>query len=609
MASRTRARACAREKGALWCAQPRPPARIDRMFRPTDPQQSLLECRFLVPPAKKERLEKSWAQVFRDRILPVVDEEVFRDCFHESNGRPNKSIRLLMGVHMLKEWDDLTDEQVIEAVEFNLLWQHALGVEPEDAHVCQKTLHNFRVRLLENERAAEMFDRITRRLVEMDGLNISRQRLDSTHVVSNIAVLTRLGVFVETVTRFLKELRRGAPSKLEALHPGYCERYLDREGYFADAKKGQAQRRLPMVAQDVLALVRTFESDEEVREWGSYALLLRLLEEQCDIKGDDGDGEAGGNEPPVEVKEPKKISGQSLQSPHDPDATYGHKGKGYEVQVAETCVEENPYQVISEVQVNGAHESDHQATVPVVENLQAKGLGPDEMLADTTYDSGENIIECARRGVELVAPVHDPDAPPAPERWQGPVEGQRTPETEEGDSAPAQAATSSRDDEDGPLGLESFAFNATYDEVLACPAGNPPVSAESSSDGARHRATFDGPACALCPLSERCPARARSVEGDRVLRWRAAKAATAARQLEQRTSPFKERYKLRSGIESTNAELKHRHGAARLRVRGSARVALAMHLKALAVNVKRAAMYHAARLTTDSPPAEAPALV
>ena len=26
----------------------------------------------------------------------------------------------------------------------------------------------------------------------------------------------------------------------------------------------------------------------------------------------------------------------SLRSPHDPDATYGHKGKGYEVQVAET---------------------------------------------------------------------------------------------------------------------------------------------------------------------------------------------------------------------------------------------------------------------------------
>ena len=41
---------------------------------------------------------------------------------------------------------------------------------------------------------------------------------------------------------------------------------------------------------------------------------------------------------PVALKDPKQVSADSLQSPHDPDVTYsGHKGKGYEVQVAETC--------------------------------------------------------------------------------------------------------------------------------------------------------------------------------------------------------------------------------------------------------------------------------
>ena len=41
-----------------------------------------------------------------------------------------------------------------------------------------------------------------------------------------------------------------------------------------------------------------------------------------------------------------------LQSPHDPDVTYsGHKGKGYEVQVAETCHEENATQLITHVEV------------------------------------------------------------------------------------------------------------------------------------------------------------------------------------------------------------------------------------------------------------------
>ena len=41
------------------------------------------------------------------------------------------------------------------------------------------------------------------------------------------------------------------------------------------------------------------------------------------------------------LKDPKQVSADSLQSPHDPDVTYsGHKGQGYEVQVAETCHEE-----------------------------------------------------------------------------------------------------------------------------------------------------------------------------------------------------------------------------------------------------------------------------
>ncbi len=51
----------------------------------------------------------------------------------------------------------------------------------------------------------------------------------------------------------------------------------------------------------------------------------------------DDDDDAGECKVPVALKDPKQVSADSLQSPHDPDVTYsGHKGKGYEVQVAET---------------------------------------------------------------------------------------------------------------------------------------------------------------------------------------------------------------------------------------------------------------------------------
>ena len=156
------------------------------MFRPTSPQHCLFESRFLVPPEKRARLEKSWAHVFLTKVLPLIDEELYRDAFDAKTGRPNQSIRLLTGVHLLKEWYDLTDEETLEQLEYNLPWQYALAITPEEAHLPRKTLHNHRVRTLKDDRARKMFERLTRGLVEVDGLNVSRQRLDSTHVISNI---------------------------------------------------------------------------------------------------------------------------------------------------------------------------------------------------------------------------------------------------------------------------------------------------------------------------------------------------------------------------------------------------------------------------------------
>ena len=90
----------------------------------------------------------------------------------------------------------------------------------------------------------------------------------------------------------------------------------------------------------------------------------RLLErQQCHVgKHQDGrprddDDDAGECKVPVALKDPKQVSADSLQSPHDPDVTYsGHKGKGYEVQVAETCHEENATQLITHVEVTPSRE-------------------------------------------------------------------------------------------------------------------------------------------------------------------------------------------------------------------------------------------------------------
>lgn len=581
------------------------------MFRPTDPQTSLLESQFLLPEAKRKRLEKSWAEPFRTRILPLIDEELFRDAFSADNGRPNKSIRLLVGLHLLKETDDLTDAQILDQLEFNLQWHYALAVEPGTAHVCQKTLHNFRVLLMENERAQQVFEQLTRALAEADGLGLGRQRMDSTHVLSNIAVLTRLGLFVEAVTLFLRELRKAFPEAFESLEAGYGRRYLDREGYFSDAKRAQARRRLPVVAQDVGALVGTFRDDEGVSALPAFELLVRLFEEQCEVveaeeheddrdededeDGDDG-GTGEGGQPRVQVREPKSIASDSLQSPHDPDATYGHKGKGYEVQVSETCNEENPYQVITGTSVNGAHESDQNAVEPMLDQLEDSGMLPDELFADTGYGSGENIVRAAERNVDLQAPVRDPDAPPSAEHFAAPIGAGGPPDTgTETDVAAADDPDCAVDD--ALLGLEAFSYSNTFDEVLSCPSGKAPQRQHVA--GNQLIAVFSAQHCATCPMASSCPTRLLS-NGERQLRRAPSTIATEVRQAEQQRAAFKDRYRIRSGVESTNEELKGRHGMNDLRVRGRPRVELAVVLKSLALNVKRAMQWHVAQMAIEA---------
>ena len=127
---------------------------------------------------------------------------------------------------------------------------------------------------------------------------------------------------------------------------GLLGRYLKEEDeatHYEDARTGEGRRRLSVCARDLYRLVDRFRVTTAA-QLEEYRLLERLLREQCHVgkhrdgrPGDDDD-DAGECKVPVALKDPKQVSADSLQSPHDPDVTYsGHKGKGYEVQVAETC--------------------------------------------------------------------------------------------------------------------------------------------------------------------------------------------------------------------------------------------------------------------------------
>ena len=384
------------------------------MFRIRDPQESLWQSQFLVTPKKAKRLERSWAEVFRNEALPLIDEERFAPMYCVDNGRPNRAVQTVLGVHLLKEMFNLTDDEALEQLEFNLLWHHALRLDIEETHLPQKTLHNFRVRLMQHDGGRQAFQETTDRIIQALGIRTGKQRLDSTHIMSNIATLTRLGLFCETMRLFLRALRWEHPELRPGVPEGLLGRYLKEEDeatHYEDARTGEGRRRLSVCARDLYRLVDRFHGTTAA-QLEEYRLLERLLREQCHVgKHQDGrprddDDDAGECKVPVALKDPKQVSADSLQSPHDPDVTYsGHKGKGYEVQVAETCHEENATQLITHVEVTPSSGSDTDVSVPVVDGLAERKVRPDELFADTAYGSGRNAFEASRRGTELVSPV------------------------------------------------------------------------------------------------------------------------------------------------------------------------------------------------------------
>ena len=144
------------------------------MFRARDPQESLFGTSHLVPPDKAKRLQASWAEGFRAHALPLIDEEVFAPLYCADNGRPNRPVQTVFGVLLLKEMQGLTDAEALEQLEFNLQWHHALGLTPDEAHLPQKTLHNFRARVMAHDGGRVAFETMTDRILSALGTKVSR---------------------------------------------------------------------------------------------------------------------------------------------------------------------------------------------------------------------------------------------------------------------------------------------------------------------------------------------------------------------------------------------------------------------------------------------------
>jgi hypothetical protein len=515
------------------------------MRHSVDPQQPLLFDPYaaVFSPLAYRHIQEGWQGVFRHVLLELMPVQALAGHFSPDLGRPTKELYSMAGLQLIMEFNDWTVAEAAHAYMFYTDVQYALNLEPAQQSCCVRTVERYRELLRDDDLARQIMHDVTLRLAQTLELDIDKQRLDSTHVFSNMATFGRTRLMGVTIKRFLTQVKRHAASRYQALPDALRQRYEPSEHrLFGDSgKDADSRTRLrQQVAEDLYFLVEQFADEAAFQDRPSYGSLVLVFQQQCTV-------EAG------KVTVQARPGGNCMQNPSDPDATYdGKKGSGYQVQITETCSDANEVQLITSALPETAVNSDAHAVGPVLQDLEKSGLLPKEMTADTAYGSDENEQLAAKKGVELVSPVAGPKS-----------DSER-------------------------LNADDFVVHEATGVVECCPAGHEPVRSEYDADKATTTVTMPASACAACPFRQECPVKTRGPELFEV-QFTDKERRLEERRREEATPAFRERYAKRSGIEGTNSGLKRRVGLGQLRVRGSPSVFPTLLLKIAGWNILRAA--------------------
>ncbi len=517
-------------------------------------------------PRRRKLLEGSWAHLFREEILPDLPVHELTVRYSEFHGRPTKELHAMLGLMILQQMHDLTDDEAVDEFAFDFKWHYALNItggSDEEAYISPKTLWSMRKILTEHNLYLPLFESVTAKLAKVFDVDTSKQRIDSVHICSNMRHLGRVGLFVATIKKFLRNLKRHHKGLFDVLAQELTDRYMTKRGEsaFSMVKPSESSRTLETLANDLIYLVDRFRNHPRISSMTSYQLLVRLLKEQCAV----GDGGEAGKAK-VTVKPNRDVPSDSLQSPSDPDAGYsGHKGKGYQVQVAETyesSEDKSQPSLITHVSVEPANKSDAKALIPFIEDTKNRNLGPEEVLADTLYGSDENVEKAAHEMyVEVVSPA------------KGPEPGK-----------------------DKSVSLTDFALSERG-KVTSCPQGHAPFRTKHKKE--RHSAAFDVELCANCPLVGECPVKPG--KSGYYLRYDDRAARLAMRRAYERTAEFQDKYRFRAGIEATMSYLDRKTEVKQLRVRGIKAVSCCAFLKAAGVNILRSATFKNRKIRDNGP--------
>jgi hypothetical protein len=83
------------------------------MYKKTDSQQCMFGVETQLSKSLQSRLKGLWANLFRAQILPILlrSEDDFASLYSKT-GRPNFSVARILGLCLLQELNNMSDQQI-----------------------------------------------------------------------------------------------------------------------------------------------------------------------------------------------------------------------------------------------------------------------------------------------------------------------------------------------------------------------------------------------------------------------------------------------------------------------------------------------------------------
>jgi transposase len=496
----------------------------------------------------------------RAEFGPLYTDQLFADLY-PPEGRPVEVAPWRLALVVVMQYmEGLTDRQAADAVRRCMDWKYALSLDLHDPGFDFTLLHDFRERLVAHEAGQRFLDTFLTTCKARGWIKArGAQRTDSTHVLAAIRTLHRLECVLEAMHYALNQLSAADPTWVQQHVPlDWYTRYGLRADQMRlpkeESKREALARQVGWDGYQLLDAVWAATSAPYLRTLPAVEALRQIWVQQyyrCSIPGlAEVRWRTTEEQPPAAVR---------ITSPYELEARYCTKRDtqwvGYKLHLTETCEPAHP-DLITQVLTTPSTTPDCTMGPPIIQDLAARDLLPGTHLLDSGYVDADFLVTAQQHQVDVVGP------PFGSYRWQHKI---------------AQ-------------GYDLQAFVLDWDAHQArCPQGHTSVKWTPGHDVSGDpvfRIRFDKATCRACPTRHVCTT-AKEAPRQLTVRPQAHHEAMQAARQRQETPEFKEKYALRSGVESSLSQGIRRFAVRQSRYRGLARTHLQQLLTATAMNIVR----------------------